>query len=127
MITWNKMGRMVSHSPVFDVFTHHILGFSFFFFFNCQGPYGELGLETAKSSAKPTFVSALEGCQVLDLACGLGHTLFVVDVTAGVEGNNEAVQKMNEITEEDVVELSEKNLQSADVPSGKKGAKKKGS
>ena len=43
-----------------------------------QGPHGELGLGTPKSSAKPTFVTVLDGCQVADLACGYGHTLFVL-------------------------------------------------
>jgi alpha-tubulin suppressor-like RCC1 family protein len=43
-----------------------------------QGPHGELGLDAAKSSAKPTFVATLDGCRVADLACGYGHTLFVV-------------------------------------------------
>lgn len=46
-----------------------------------QGPHGELGLETAKSSAKPTFVTKLDGCIVQSLACGYGHTLFVVEKT----------------------------------------------
>lgn len=44
-----------------------------------QGPHGELGLEKAKSSAKPTFVTKLDGCVVQSLACGYGHTLFVVE------------------------------------------------
>lgn len=44
-----------------------------------QGSYGELGLEGKKSSSKPTFVPSLDGVQVLDLACGLGHTLYVVE------------------------------------------------
>jgi alpha-tubulin suppressor-like RCC1 family protein len=43
-----------------------------------QGPHGELGLGEKKSSAKPTFVEALNGCRVADLACGYGHTLYVV-------------------------------------------------
>jgi alpha-tubulin suppressor-like RCC1 family protein len=47
-----------------------------------QGPHGELGLETAKSSAKPTFVTKLDGCMVQSLACGYGHTLFVVEESA---------------------------------------------
>ena len=43
-----------------------------------QGPHGELGLEKAKSSAKPTFVTKLDKCLVNDLACGYGHTLYVL-------------------------------------------------
>lgn len=44
-----------------------------------QGPHGELGLGTQKSSAKPTFVPSLEGCSIMDVACGYGHTLFVAE------------------------------------------------
>jgi alpha-tubulin suppressor-like RCC1 family protein len=43
-----------------------------------QGPHGELGLGTPKSSAKPSFVSALDGAQVMDVVCGYGHTLYLV-------------------------------------------------
>ena len=43
-----------------------------------QGPYGELGLEGKKSSAKPAFVDTLEGKVVSDLACGQGSTLYVI-------------------------------------------------
>lgn len=44
-----------------------------------QGPYGELGLGGKKSSAKPAFVDSLSGVKVLDLACGLGSFLYVVE------------------------------------------------
>jgi alpha-tubulin suppressor-like RCC1 family protein len=44
-----------------------------------QGPYGELGLGSKKSSAKPAFVESLSGAKILDLACGLGNFLYVVD------------------------------------------------
>jgi len=53
-----------------------------------QDPHGALGLGEPKSSAKPTFVPALDGCRISSLACGYGHTLFVVrnedkeDITA---------------------------------------------
>jgi alpha-tubulin suppressor-like RCC1 family protein len=43
-----------------------------------QGPHGELGLGDKKSSAKPAFVPSLEGRSFLDVACGYGHTLFVI-------------------------------------------------
>ena len=43
-----------------------------------QGPHGELGLGAAKSSAQPKFVDSLTGCRIQDLACGYGHTLYVV-------------------------------------------------
>jgi alpha-tubulin suppressor-like RCC1 family protein len=43
-----------------------------------QGPYGELGLGTRKSSAKPAFVDSISGIKVSGLACGLGSILYVV-------------------------------------------------
>lgn len=45
-----------------------------------QGPYFELGLPGGKkSSAKPAFVDSLSGAKILDLACGLGSFLYVVE------------------------------------------------
>lgn len=44
-----------------------------------QGQYGELGIGTKKSSSKPAFVDTLEGIQVLDMACGQGSILYVVE------------------------------------------------
>lgn len=44
-----------------------------------QGPHGELGLVDKKSSAKPTFVPSLDGKSVLDVSCGYGHTLFLLE------------------------------------------------
>jgi alpha-tubulin suppressor-like RCC1 family protein len=49
-----------------------------------QGPHGELGLADKKSSAKPTFVTALDGKSVLDVSCGYGQTLFVVEDAKGL-------------------------------------------
>jgi alpha-tubulin suppressor-like RCC1 family protein len=43
-----------------------------------SGPYGELGLGSKKSSAKPAFVDTLSGIKVLDMACGQGSILYVV-------------------------------------------------
>lgn len=43
-----------------------------------QGPHGELGFGAKKSSAKPDFVEALTGCRIQDVACGYGHTCYVV-------------------------------------------------
>lgn len=58
-----------------------------------QGPHGELGLGTdKKSSAKPTFVPGLDSCRVASLACGYGHTLFVV--RDDDEEDKAAVQKI---------------------------------
>jgi alpha-tubulin suppressor-like RCC1 family protein len=43
-----------------------------------QGQCGELGIGEKKSSAKPTFVDSLNGKQILDVSCGLGSVLYVV-------------------------------------------------
>lgn len=42
------------------------------------GLHGELGLGTKKSSSKPAFVESLNQHKVIDLACGYGHTLWVL-------------------------------------------------
>lgn len=44
-----------------------------------QGQYGELGLGTKKSSSKPAFVDPLAGIKILDLSCGQGSILYVVE------------------------------------------------
>lgn len=42
------------------------------------GPYGELGLDGKKSSAKPAFVESISGLVVSDLAVGQGTVLYVI-------------------------------------------------
>ena len=44
------------------------------------GNHGELGYGKGenKSSSKPRFVNELDSCLVTNVACGMGHTLFVV-------------------------------------------------
>eukprot|EP00978_Attheya_sp_CCMP212_P004161 scaffold9027_cov61-Attheya_sp.AAC.9 len=44
-----------------------------------NGTHGELGFgPTQKSSSKPIFVEALDMCRVSQVACGYGHTLYLV-------------------------------------------------
>ncbi|VEU40605.1 unnamed protein product [Pseudo-nitzschia multistriata] len=43
-----------------------------------SGPYGELGLEGKKSSAKPAFVDSISGLVVSDMAVGQGTVLYVI-------------------------------------------------
>jgi alpha-tubulin suppressor-like RCC1 family protein len=45
-----------------------------------MGQSGELGFgaKSAKSSSKPKFVEKLDKCLVTDVACGYGHTLFLI-------------------------------------------------
>jgi alpha-tubulin suppressor-like RCC1 family protein len=42
------------------------------------GPYGELGLDGKKSSAKPAFVESISGLVVSDLSVGQGSVLYVI-------------------------------------------------
>lgn len=42
------------------------------------GPYGELGLDGKKSSAKPAFVDSISGLVVSDMAVGQGTVLYVI-------------------------------------------------
>jgi alpha-tubulin suppressor-like RCC1 family protein len=49
-----------------------------------QGPMGELGLGDKKSSAKPAFVESLHEIHILDLACGQGSMLYVVENDKGL-------------------------------------------
>jgi len=73
-----------------------------------QGPHGELGLGTGqKSSAKPTFIDALDGCLVSDLACGYGHTLFLAQNDDKQDAA--AIKKLPEIEESDVEALLERS------------------
>jgi hypothetical protein len=46
--------------------------------------YGELGYGPGgkKSSANPDKVPSLEGLKVLSVACGAGHTVFLLDAAA---------------------------------------------
>mmetsp|Transcript_11992 Transcript_11992/g.34549 ORF Transcript_11992/g.34549 Transcript_11992/m.34549 type:complete len:558 (+) Transcript_11992:55-1728(+) len=60
-----------------------------------NGPYGELGLGSKKSSAKPSFVDSLSGVKILDLACGLGSFLYVVEEDKDLpKVNLSAVEKL---------------------------------
>eukprot|EP00536_Pseudo-nitzschia_multiseries_P001000 jgi/Psemu1/250137/estExt_Genewise1Plus.C_120129 len=43
-----------------------------------NGPYGELGLDGKKSSAKPAFVESITGLVVSDMAVGQGTILYVI-------------------------------------------------
>lgn len=74
-----------------------------------QGQHGELGFGAdAKSSSKPIFVPTLDGCRIASLACGYGHTLFIV--RDDDKEDNAAVKKLPEISPEEckpLVEASE--------------------
>lgn len=88
-----------------------------------QGPHGELGLGTAKSSAKPQFINSLTGCRFQDLACGYGHTAYVIrDEDAE---DKKAIEKLPQLDENAKEEL-EAVWASAPAPSAKGSKGKKG-
>jgi alpha-tubulin suppressor-like RCC1 family protein len=69
-----------------------------------NGPHGDLGLGVnRKSSAKPTFVEVMDNLHVMNLACGLGHTLWVVRNENAKDAS--IIGKLNKLEEEDVQEL----------------------
>uniref|UniRef100_A0A7S1GNS8 Uncharacterized protein n=1 Tax=Cyclophora tenuis TaxID=216820 RepID=A0A7S1GNS8_CYCTE len=70
-----------------------------------QGPHGELGLETKKSSAKPQFVPKLDKCRVLDLSCGYGTTYWVVQNDD--DDDKKAVKQLPTLSDEAVEQLEQ--------------------
>ena len=91
-----------------------------------QGPHGELGLSDGKkSSAKPTFVDGLNGCRVISLACGYGHTLFVV--RDDDQEDHDAVSKLPVLDPEEVQRALDEEVPDPPPPAkAKAGRKKKG-
>lgn len=89
-----------------------------------QGPHGELGLGVQKkSSAKPTFVDGINGCRVAALACGYGHTVFVV--RDDDKEDKAAVKKLPVLDPEAVQELADRQAAEAPAPAPAKAGRKK--
>lgn len=67
-----------------------------------MGLTGELGFGTknAKSSSKPKFVEMLDKCLVTDVACGYGHTLFLI--RDDDEEDKAAIKKITKIEASDL-------------------------
>mmetsp|Transcript_18011 Transcript_18011/g.32615 ORF Transcript_18011/g.32615 Transcript_18011/m.32615 type:complete len:304 (+) Transcript_18011:432-1343(+) len=72
-----------------------------------HGSYGELGYgkDENKSSSKPKFVLGLDSCLVTDVACGMGHTLFIVSDED--EEDAKALKKVSKVEEKDVSQFVE--------------------
>ncbi|KAL7540137.1 hypothetical protein ACHAWF_006604 [Thalassiosira exigua] len=70
-----------------------------------HGSHGELGFgaDGGKSSSKPKFVNGLDSCLVTSVACGYGHTLFVV--RDDDEEDAKALKKVPKVEAEDVSEF----------------------
>ena len=72
-----------------------------------HGNHGELGYGTGenKSSAKPKFVNGLDSCMVTGLACGMGHTLFLVQDEDADDAK--AIKRIPNLEESDAAQLIE--------------------
>mmetsp|Transcript_1884 Transcript_1884/g.2631 ORF Transcript_1884/g.2631 Transcript_1884/m.2631 type:complete len:617 (+) Transcript_1884:521-2371(+) len=69
-----------------------------------QGPHGELGYgPDQKSSSRPKFVSSLDKCRIMDMSCGYGHTLFVIQNDD--QDDKEAIQELHTLDESTLEEL----------------------
>lgn len=84
-----------------------------------QGPHGELGYgeRGGKSSAKPQFVEKLDKCIVTDVACGYGHTLFLIRDNDAED--HKAVEKLKKLEESDLKQFI-KECESAETTQSKK-------
>jgi alpha-tubulin suppressor-like RCC1 family protein len=93
-----------------------------------QGPHGELGFGQAKSSSQPQFVKTLEGVPIAQVACGYGHTLYLVkQEDEEDERVVSAISKLPLLDMDEVAPLLERAAVSGSGASGdtKKSAKKR--
>ena len=95
-----------------------------------MGSHGELGYGAGenKSSAKPKFVNDLDSCLVTALACGMGHTLFLIRNEDAEDAK--ALKKVAKIEADDISQFVEqikgkKADADADEPAKKKQKSKK--
>ena len=70
-----------------------------------HGSEGQLGYGKGenKSSSKPKFVNGLDSCIVTGLACGMGHTLFLVQNEDADDAK--AIKKIPKLGESDAAQL----------------------
>ena len=95
-----------------------------------MGSHGELGYGAGenKSSAKPKFVNDLDSCLVTALACGMGHTLFLIRNEDAEDAK--ALKKVAKLEADDISQFVEqikgkKADADADEPAKKKQKSKK--
>mmetsp|Transcript_25904 Transcript_25904/g.51949 ORF Transcript_25904/g.51949 Transcript_25904/m.51949 type:complete len:612 (-) Transcript_25904:110-1945(-) len=95
-----------------------------------MGSHGELGYGTGenKSSAKPKFVNVLDSCLVSAVACGMGHTLFLISNEDAEDAK--ALKKVPKVEKDDIAQFVEqikgkKSDAGADEPAKKKQKSKK--
>ncbi|KAL9187601.1 hypothetical protein ACHAXT_005979 [Thalassiosira profunda] len=94
-----------------------------------HGNHGELGFgkDENKSSSKPKFVNGLDSCLVTEVACGMGHTLFIVRNDDAEDAK--ALKNVPTVEKEDVAAFLEsikgKEVEEDGEPAKKKGRPKK--
>ena len=95
-----------------------------------MGSHGELGYGTGenKSSAKPKFVNVLDSCLVSAVACGMGHTLFLIRNEDAEDAK--ALKKVPKVEKDDIAQFVEqikgkKSDAGSDEPAKKKQKSKK--
>ena len=85
---------------------------------------GELGLGEKKSSANPAKVEALEGVGVCQVACGLAHTVLLVEAGTAVDALPEFVPTMAEGEPTGAEEEAEEGSAAPKKGKGKAAAKR---
>jgi len=95
-----------------------------------MGSHGELGYGAGenKSSAKPKFVNVLDSCLVTAVACGMGHTLFLIRSEDAEDAK--ALKKVPKVEKDDIAQFVEqikgkKTDAGVDEPAKKKQKSKK--
>ncbi len=91
-----------------------------------MGSHGELGYGTGenKSSAKPKFVNVLDSCLVSAVACGMGHTLFLIRDEDAEDAK--ALKKVPKVEKDDIAQFVEQiKGKKSDAGADEQPAKKK--
>lgn len=72
-----------------------------------HGSHGKLGYgaEERKSSSKPEFVGPIDSCLVFDVACGMGHTLFIIRNDDAEDAKS--LKKVDKVEDAGIVEFVE--------------------
>jgi len=87
-----------------------------------HGSHGELGYgkDENKSSSQPKFVNGLDSCLVTAVACGMGHTLFIIRNEDDEDAK--ALKKVGKVDESDIADFVEqiKSKASEEEPPKKK-------
>ena len=80
------------------------------------------GKDENKSSSKPKFVNGLDSCLVTSVACGMGHTLFIIRNEDSED--LKALKKVGIVEESDVDDFVE-NIKGKSCGEDEQSSKKK--